>query len=202
MLLSERQMCEMFNIHSAELSRRVQSGEIPQPSIRIGEWRWSKTAVDEMLKVLSGHEQLMAMKAKLSLLHDEYAKSHNEAKQYAAMISRRDGYLQSSHVDYPDVPLPFCKVSTLCAPPSPGVYFFFEDGDVLAYVGQSTNLSKRVRPSHEHCHTGDFASWILINENDLFFTEAYYIGAKRPYRNYTKRDDLTGKSYHPSRVTL
>jgi hypothetical protein len=202
MLLGEREMCDIFNIHSAELSRRVSSGELPPPAIKTGEWRWAKTAVDEMLKVLTGEEQLRALKAKLLFLHDEYARTHHEARQYASMVCRREGYLKSSHDDYLNVPLPFCKVTTLCAPKAPGIYFFFENGDSLAYVGQSINLSKRVAPSHEHCHTGDAVSWIICDANDLFFTEAFYIGSKRPYRNYTKRDDVTGRAYYPSRVTL
>ncbi|HEX5102399.1 MAG TPA: GIY-YIG nuclease family protein [Pirellulaceae bacterium] len=67
-------------------------------------------------------------------------------------------------------------------PGSAGVYFLWE-AERVAYVGKSENLRGRLTMGHEHLLATDLLSWLDFDPGDLFFAEAFYIGAYRPHRN-------------------
>lgn len=69
-------------------------------------------------------------------------------------------------------------------PPRSGVYFIWELGERIVYVGQSINLNNRVRLSHQNIEVGDWVSFVEVPTNELLFAEAYYIGTLRPRRNF------------------
>jgi hypothetical protein len=66
-------------------------------------------------------------------------------------------------------------------PNKSGIYFIWE-GPVIAYVGQSINLARRLL-GHEHLRPTDKVSYLCIDSSELFYHEAFYIGICRPFRN-------------------
>lgn len=93
---------------------------------------------------------------------------------------------------YPPVPMsgrvPIAEEPSL--PEASGVYFIWRD-DVVQYVGQSINLSGRVKASHEHVLPGESATYVLLPREELNFAESFYIGVCRPPRNFGLRRGYT-----------
>ncbi len=87
--------------------------------------------------------------------------------------------------EYPAVPPPMLNVGRIRQgiPEASGVYFVWE-GDRVAYVGQSVNLSLRVTGSHGNIFRGDKVSWLEFPLGQLNFAECFYIGTCRPIRNF------------------
>lgn len=86
---------------------------------------------------------------------------------------------------YPDVPKDTIRITKLGdgVPSVSGVYFIWNN-DTCEYVGQSINLSNRVRLSHQKVSITDRVSFLLFDTSELMFAESYYIGIMRPQRNF------------------
>lgn len=89
---------------------------------------------------------------------------------------------------YPEAPPPTEPVDRYGShlPQSSGVYFAWSNG-FCEYVGQSINLSKRVKLTHERLLPTDMISYLLFDPIELMYAESYYIGIMRPQRNFGKR---------------
>lgn len=64
-----------------------------------------------------------------------------------------------------------------------GIYFLWKNG-VVEYVGQSTNIRKRVTLGSHHRLTSEHTiSFVLFPKEDLLWAECWYIGVCRPRLN-------------------
>jgi hypothetical protein len=87
-------------------------------------------------------------------------------------------------------------------PAKSGVYFVWAN-NTIQYVGQSINLSQRVRLAHQNIAIGDLITYIEFPPEELNFAESYYIGICRPCRNFGLRtrdpvkdiDDFTDEEW-------
>ncbi len=114
-------------------------------------------------EVAGTFQLLAAARVQFQATTDNLAKTHSYAAVPAAT-------LQASR-------------SGLGLPQKSGVYFVWASG-IVVYVGQSRNLRNRARVGHECITEGDSLSWLEIEPGELNFSEAFYIGALRPARNY------------------
>lgn len=67
-------------------------------------------------------------------------------------------------------------------PNKSGIYFIWE-GPLVAYIGQTNNLARRLL-KHPHLQPSDRISFLCIDSSELFYHEAFYIGICRPLRNF------------------
>lgn len=92
---------------------------------------------------------------------------------------------------WPSVPLQPRLSPTLDGaglPEASGIYFVWESGMTLAYVGQATVLSNRVcLRKHKHLRSTDEITYIIIPLIDLYYAEQFYIGLLKPSRNGGQR---------------
>lgn len=87
--------------------------------------------------------------------------------------------------EYPDPPPGIIRPTPngTGIPKTSGIYFVWETGTIV-YVGQSINMSNRVRlGQHESIRETDLLSFVPIGDCDLLWAECYYIGMLRPKRN-------------------
>lgn len=84
------------------------------------------------------------------------------------------------------IPPPAFKAAE-CAgnvPKTAGVYFVWDCDGILAYVGKSRKLNRRVKlSSHSHIRMRDSVSWLEVDLWQLSHAEAFFIGMLQPYRN-------------------
>ena len=64
----------------------------------------------------------------------------------------------------------------------------YDASGIIAYVGRSSCLQRRVNRSHERIEKTDSISWLEYPHSDIGFAEAFYIGVCRPYRNKENLD--------------
>lgn len=86
--------------------------------------------------------------------------------------------------DYPEVPTRRWSIPEALVRKSfkhSGIYFLWKD-EVVEYVGQSVNVSNRLR-GHTKTTRDDRVSMLPFPKEELNFAEAYYIGSLRPCRN-------------------
>jgi len=100
-------------------------------------------------------------------------------------------FVKDYKLSYKTPPNPFLvydDISGQHIPNCPGVYFVYDHNGIIAYVGRSSCLQKRVTRSHEHIDIPDSISWLEYPHTEIGFAEAFYIGACRPYRNKENLD--------------
>jgi len=99
----------------------------------------------------------------------------------------------------PPAPMTEIKLGYQDMPETSGVYFVWgRYHSKCMYVGQSSNIKERCRTSKcglfkdeagargdGKMFVGERISWIELDLQQLFFTEAFYIGLLRPIRNQT-----------------
>ena len=93
---------------------------------------------------------------------------------------------QLKGLDYPDPPPPSMNLyrTRRILPCRPGIYFLWVEGKI-DYVGQSYDLSKRLKPgAHNVMSKNHRVSYLLLDYDDLNFAESYYIGRMQPPRNF------------------
>ncbi len=105
-------------------------------------------------------------------------------------------------IEFPAVPLPDYSRTAQPRPPDLCccVYFLWR-AEVCVYVGQSTNLKKRLS-RHKKLMQGDRITWIYFPKADLNRAEGFYIWLLRPRRNrqlVINPDDLQEKRVFPLR---
>jgi hypothetical protein len=71
---------------------------------------------------------------------------------------------------------------TATLPNESGIYFLWQ-GSVVAYVGQTVNLARRLS-GHERLYPDDQISYLRVDRHELLYHEAFYIGVCRPHRNF------------------
>lgn len=127
--------------------------------------------------------ELKSSRAKLAEVHRRIEEEYSKLR--AAQGNRElFGYTASPYPDPPGTIVPEPPNSDgVGLPDNPGIYFLWEADGVCAYVGQSVNLRGRVRLSHEHLKPTDKISFIETSRRELTWTESFYIGLLRPYRN-------------------
>ena len=87
---------------------------------------------------------------------------------------------------YPEVPRDFFEPTKegLEIPARPGIYFLWNGSDI-EYVGQSINMSQRLRLGNHHIlREHHRISFLLFDATELTWAENYYIGALRAPLNY------------------
>lgn len=87
---------------------------------------------------------------------------------------------------YPEIPSNWVKHEGLRGseiPKTPGVYIVSDGNGVIAYVGQTKNLSRRIIEHHVWMDAlGTCAvSWVELPIDGLLFCEAWFIAKLRPY---------------------
>ena len=92
------------------------------------------------------------------------------------------------HETPPNPFLVYNDISSENIPNCPGVYFAYDASGIIAYVGRSSCLQRRVNRSHERIEKTDSISWLEYPHSDIWFAEAFYIGVCRPYRNKENLD--------------
>jgi len=92
------------------------------------------------------------------------------------------------HETPPNPFLVYNDISSENIPNCPGVYFAYDASGIIAYVGRSSCLQRRVNRSHERIEKTDSISWLEYPHSDIGFAEAFYIGVCRPYRNKENLD--------------
>jgi len=100
-------------------------------------------------------------------------------------------YREIFSIVYDNPPNPFLvydDISSEHIPNCPGVYFAYDASGIIAYVGRSSCLKKRVNRSHERIEETDSISWLEYPRANTGFAEAFYIGVCRPYRNKENLD--------------
>lgn len=87
--------------------------------------------------------------------------------------------------EYPDPPPGIIRPTTMGigVPSTSGIYFVWENGDVV-YIGQSINMSDRVRLKHDSILANDLLSFVPMGKDELDWAECYYIGILKPKRNF------------------
>jgi hypothetical protein len=117
-----------------------------------------------------------------SFLRDSYRPGAGRGAAYqiaAADVPRKldadvEALLESHHRTAVRAPAP---------PFGPAVYFLFDGGE-LVYVGQTTNMARRLA-QHSKLKKFDSFSFIACSENDLRAIETYAIAKYRPPLNRT-----------------
>jgi len=140
-------------------------------------------------------ENLVSARKRLKELKYQVAEKQAELKKAEA---RLNGIYKSisvheictgsntSSLEYPPVPEPLIKPHQYGhgIPEESGIYFIWSTGGELRYVGQSTNLSLRLRlGSHHKLRSDDLISFVLVPKELLIYAECFYIGIMKPTSN-------------------
>lgn len=132
---------------------------------------------------------LKAAKSKLRSLQNYIAARKVDAERVEARINQlgiieRVNSGEPGHC-YPEVPRQMIEPHPegKGLPEAAGVYFLWKDGAV-DYVGQSTRLCNRLRPTHDVLRSDHRISYVLVDPKHLLYAEAYYIGLLRPRQNF------------------
>lgn len=132
----------------------------------------------------ASNEDKIKSEVQRRIRHFKLKATSEERRARKAMYKALD---MIKHRDYPRVPTEeyvHANATGEGVPEICGVYFVWE-GDIVAYIGQSINLQKRLRTvGHNHVRDGDRVSWLEFSEQDLDFAESFYIGICRPHRNF------------------
>jgi hypothetical protein len=103
-------------------------------------------------------------------------------------IERSERFLEGIKNGFSPVPPPLLDADQIikngtAVPNKSGIYFIWQ-GPLVAYVGQSNNLARRLL-NHERLRRNDKISYRCIDSSELFYHEAFYIGICRPSRNWS-----------------
>lgn len=105
-------------------------------------------------------------------------------------LSRITQKIALGDVSWPPVPCankhkPTARGENL--PSVSGIYFLWNQEDVVEYVGQSVNLRDRCRSCHPRIQQipSPLITFLEFSLTELNFAECFYIGLLRPIRNFT-----------------
>ena len=126
-------------------------------------------------------------------LWEEKSRINQEKKsgEWEKMDKLCQRYREIFSIVYDNPPNPFLEYKDIIKeniPKNAGVYFVYDHNGIIAYVGRSSCLQKRVTRSHQRIDTPDSVSWLEYPHANIGFAEAFYIGVCRPYRNKENLD--------------
>ena len=137
--------------------------------------------------------EVWSARKRLKALKQEYNSEEtrlNEVRRFIAHALSAGDFFDGSKFKYPPVPAPTISPTPDGSglPNESGIYFLWEMGCKVEYVGQSVRLSGRVRTGingggHYRIKDGDMISYILIPKTELTYAECFYIALCRPTRN-------------------
>lgn len=137
--------------------------------------------------LLSGRKKLKDLSYKIIEKKRELKMAEEKLEGLCKTISTYEMIMdiKGFEVEYPPVPTPTIKptIEGTDIPEESGIYFIWS-GQKLKYVGQSINLSRRLRlENHHKLEESDLISFVLIPKHLLLYAECFYIGAMKPTSN-------------------
>lgn len=138
--------------------------------------------------------ELKKSKLKLNQLKKEIKGNYRNLT--TLLTSSRFAY---SIKEYPQVPPPRYNPHPdgLNLPETSGIYFLWE-GDIVAYVGKSTNIKKRLqlKGNHHVLKETHMISFLKFEKEILHWCESYYIGILWPHKNFNTKALLPFSDCH------
>jgi hypothetical protein len=173
-------------------ARKEKAEELKSARKKLRETKWKIQSAELIAeKLVQEHskesrkiwaDKLRSAKIRLNRLQE----AHTERSRVISTHAIMNQHMDKDYHGYPCVP----KATTPAAkcnddfPASPGIYFFW-NGEVVEYVGQSINLSNRLKLGHHHVlRTDHVVSFVSVNRPELTWAECYYIGLLRPQLNF------------------
>jgi hypothetical protein len=139
-------------------------------------------------KLISARKRLKKLKYQVAEKQAELKKAEIRLNSIYKSISVHEicAASNTSSLEYPPVPEPLIKPHPYAhgIPEESGIYFIWSSGGELKYIGQSVNLSLRLRlGNHNKLRSDDLISFVLIPKELLLYAECFYIGVMKPTSN-------------------
>ena len=138
---------------------------------------------------------LLGARKRLQDIKKEHIANENKLKEKLEEVRiaiESKNIIDSSDCKYPPAPFPTIVPSLdgIGLPAASGIYFLWDRGAKVEYVGKSISISSRVRlgkngyaTGHHRLRDSDYISYVLLPEDELLYAECFYISKYRPTRN-------------------